>query len=378
MLVGLVFSLFGLQLAPSSAQDTIQNTFNQQLHNLEAQINQTQLHLDGVADERLTLEATVARLQAQVAGLRQQIANTKAELARLAEAIELKEQELEDQKTVLTRILRVLYQQSDASALELLITSETFGEYVDRQEYLERLKAGVSESVERIQAIKATLEEEKVKQAQLLSQLEGQEISLLATQYEQERLLTETRGQEELFQSQLSDLEAEYQRTQAQLTVYLNSLVSSNVSLGPVARGQLIGRLGNTGWSTGPHLHLEIFNSARIRIDPASFLIANQSFWPVGGGGGWLTQGFHVGHKALDVAAAEGTPLLAIAGGNIIHRGCLNLGTDFANFAVIIDHGGYYSLYAHMQAPNSSKYAGCSINRRSSYGSPSIDYSVTH
>lgn len=382
LLIATVFaaslSIGGL-LDTTRAQDSTQDQLNSELDELDEQIDSTRVQLDGIQEERKTLEQTLADLQSQISGLQNQISATKNEIARLENEIAEKQAEIDAQKVVLSKTFAALYKRSNASALELLVASDSFSEYLDTQEYVERLKDGISESVLRIQELKQILQEEEKAQEALLSELQGQELAILSIQAEQQRILTETRGQESLFQAQLDDLEAQFLQKEKELSDYLASLIASSVSLGPVGAGEFIGRLGNTGWSSGPHLHIQVYSSPGVTLNPSSYIRNNGLAWPVGGGGGWVSQGYHSGHRAIDIATTEGTSLRAIASGNIIHRGCLYTGTKFATFGVIIDHGGFYSSYIHMQAPNNSKYSACSINRRgSTYGRPSIDYSTTN
>ena len=41
----------------------------------------------------------------------------------------------------------------------------------------------------------------------------------------------------------------------------------------PAVTGQLIGKVGSTGFSTGAHLHFEIKNSDGVKIDPSEYLL---------------------------------------------------------------------------------------------------------
>jgi LysM repeat protein len=65
--------------------------------------------------------------------------------------------------------------------------------------------------------------------------------------------------------------------------------------------------------------------------------------WPVTG---WISQGAHPGHVALDIAVPSGTPVEAVDRGKVIMAGWNPTGYGFR---VVIDHGiDYVTLYAHL------------------------------
>lgn len=67
-------------------------------------------------------------------------------------------------------------------------------------------------------------------------------------------------------------------------TIYLGHLSQINVKVGQtVDGGQIIGKTGNTGNSTGPHLHFEVREGTK-RVDPLSFYGSNRAFAITGTG----------------------------------------------------------------------------------------------
>jgi murein DD-endopeptidase MepM/ murein hydrolase activator NlpD len=70
--------------------------------------------------------------------------------------------------------------------------------------------------------------------------------------------------------------------------------------------------------------------------------------WPVIGGNNYISQYFHYGHYAIDIAANYGSKVVAAAGGKIVFSGWRNNG---GGYQVLISHGGnLYTGYFHMSA----------------------------
>jgi len=63
----------------------------------------------------------------------------------------------------------------------------------------------------------------------------------------------------------------------AYLHQYMNKI---KVKLGDtVTAGQVIGAVGNNGWSTGPHLHFEIHDASDTPVDPEAWMAAHKAVY---------------------------------------------------------------------------------------------------
>jgi murein DD-endopeptidase MepM/ murein hydrolase activator NlpD len=79
---------------------------------------------------------------------------------------------------------------------------------------------------------------------------------------------------------------------------------------------------------------------------PPSQYTGGKFLWPVAGG--YISQYFHYGHYAIDIAADTGTRVMAAAGGVVTFAGWKNNG---GGYQVWIAHGsGLYTTYNHMSA----------------------------
>ncbi|BAM01075.1 MULTISPECIES: M23 family metallopeptidase [Caldilinea] len=101
--------------------------------------------------------------------------------------------------------------------------------------------------------------------------------------------------------------------------------------------------------STSPFVVFAQKSAARQPATPIGPLPAD---WPYGSGRftwpvyGWLSQGYRFDHRAIDIAAPQGTPVTAADRGVVLRAGWNNQG--YGRF-VVIDHKiDYVTLYAHL------------------------------
>ncbi len=112
------------------------------------------------------------------------------------------------------------------------------------------------------------------------------------------------------------------------------------VPLAPLPESRSV-RLVSTGWS--PDAVGGAAPGPQAALPPDWPFGSGRFAWPVTG---WLTQGYHADHRAIDVAAPLGAPVTAADRGVVVRAGWSDIGYGLF---VVIDHNiDYLTLYAHL------------------------------
>ena len=99
---------------------------------------------------------------------------------------------------------------------------------------------------------------------------------------------------------------------------------------------------GSSGSSGGSH------SGGHVSHGGPSSYNGGRFHWPVVGGNNYISQYFHAGHGAIDIAADYGTPVVAAASGKVVFSGWKSNG---GGYQVWISHGGgMYTTYNHMSS----------------------------
>lgn len=176
-----------------------------------AQINDLQQKVNGAMNERSrlgreaqTLESQVATLQAEISGIEAQIHESEAKKAAAEAAIAKAEAELDEQRVVLSANIKQKYINNELSTLEMLATSKSLADYMDREQSLSVVQNKIESIMSRINELKAKLEAEHAKIQQLLADQTAMRDSAAAKKAEVDKLLAYNQQQRDSFNAQIA------------------------------------------------------------------------------------------------------------------------------------------------------------------------------
>jgi peptidoglycan hydrolase CwlO-like protein len=370
-----------------------QSCYNQQIACLQGA-------LSGVRKQQTTLTGAINVLNGEINLQQVQINQLRAEITRLEKDIdELSERisglnvSLDRLSTMLIDRIRAQYKRAQQSPITVLFSSESFGTFVSKYKYLSEAGHQTAFAMTKAETQRLEYDEQKAlkeaKQAQVLdkrAELEGKNLELASKRQEQQALLSATKNDESRYQQLLQEAEKELAQIAAAAEVVIRQ--GNGVD---VERGEVVGTMGNSGYSTGAHLHFGVYkydvkefqsNSSwgwynRNYVDPLDKLKSKTVTWSTGcghdpsgstssGKGSWdwpmssprITQNYGSNtcynwmyggkaHPAIDMVGIGSIDVKAVDDGEAYFcRNCLG---DGGNGVFIFHDGDYMTLYWHLK-----------------------------
>jgi murein hydrolase activator len=338
----------------------------QQQSSTDREIAESQRRLEQIRRERAQLRDEMSRISARVSGIASELRNVERQVGASASVLneldfqlEARQQQiaentyellttqdrLAERRAVLHRRLRDIYKRGPLHSAEVLLTSNSFSDLLNRYRYLfvvarrdRALMAEVSHLEAQLQVRERTLRrsygdlqrllEEKASEHAHLEMLEGQQRSALTTTRAQERTATQRMRQLEQDERQITALVTRLERARREAERLAEERRRAAAAAGtpapppaPSGAGFTLADRGRFAWPLDGRV---LYRFGRVTQPNGTVLRFN----------------------GIGIGAQAGTRVRAIEAGTVVMAG------PFEGYGptVVISHGGgYYSLYLYLR-----------------------------
>jgi len=339
------------------------------IEEIQKQIDETQAKINELEGEKKTLSSQIAVIDNQILLTELKIESTEAQISDLTLDIDTADKKIGTLENSLDELSKVLvnriiatYMIGSTSSFQILLSSNSVSDFITRANYLriaqvhdKRLIYDTAQAKNDYENQKEIFEDKKVTIERLKLDLVSYTSQLDVDKGGKEELLAVTESDEQKFQDILARLKAD--------AASINAAIG-NVGdfIGTVNKGDIIGSVGSSGCSTGPHIHFEVYTDAKVeggrvignRVDPKPYLENPSYEQPVPGYPGsvttWYGEVYFLGtHTGIDIANDFGVPIRAIEGGDSYFTSATCSYNGSLGKGIIVDHkNGLVTLYWHI------------------------------
>ncbi|MCL6575646.1 peptidoglycan DD-metalloendopeptidase family protein [Kyrpidia sp.] len=322
VLAGVLLTGMALPVAQANVADS-----QRQLQEIQAKHKNTAAQIQQLRSRAVTIEEQIQQLQNQVQQTQQQISDLQgqlqslnAQIADTEQKLTAAEEQLQIRQDLLNQRLRAMYEDGTVSYLEVLLSSTSFSDFVDRlyalktiAEQDKKLLEDTKKKRDQVQALKAQLEAERQQQQAALARMSDTKRQLEAQKQMQQEQLSQVQQAKQQQEQQYAQEQAAMDSLSAAIQAQLAAMQQNNV----VVEGT------NHPW---------------LWPVPSSHTITSDY---------GDTGGRSVPHNGVDIGAPLGSPIVAVDDGVVVYAGPAS---GFGHWIVIRHANGLMSVYGHMYA----------------------------
>lgn len=190
--------------------------YDDQIRAIQREIDEYQAKSGELNKQILSLQEELKGIDSQKQVIQAQIALTEVKLTQLQSQISQTEKSIQDNRTALGLTIANLHVDDAISPLEMLASSNTIGDYVDKQEYRIAVRDQLSVKITQIKKLKADLEKQKEDVTRTLADQTNARGALQTKENERNTILARTQGQESAYRALSADRETQKLKVQQQ------------------------------------------------------------------------------------------------------------------------------------------------------------------
>ena len=306
---------------------------------LQSGLTDIQTIVKGLESEKSDLETYVTKLDANLTSVEAKIEELKTLISKKEEEIDKTKKDLneaekreQDQYEAMKARIKFLYEKGNVFYMELLFTSSSFGEFVNKADYVEKLSDYDSKMLEEFKQNREFIEtckEELEAEESLLSEAKAK---VDAEQQNLEGLISTKENEINKYEGDISNKQQAIKEYEADIAAQTATIQALEAAVAEEKR------------------KLEAENGTSITYDGGMFKWPAPSYKRISDDYGTRIHpilGIEQFHNGIDMAAPGGSPILAAYDGEVV---AADYNSSMGNY-IMINHGdGLYTIYMHASA----------------------------